>query len=235
MTDKKIGVIIPAGGSGSRMGGVYKPLEKLCEKQMLFYSLDVFESCSDVEFVVIAAREDKVEEISALCNRYGYSKVKKVVSGGEDRQQSVKNAFECGLFDDVDTGYVAVHDAARPLLTVSDAKKVFDMAREKGNGVCACRVRDTLMRTDKEAVVEKVVDRENMWQIQTPQVFEKSLYKAALERAQKDGFTATDDSSLLLNMGKKVYLCETPSLNFKITYEEDVLLAQALIAYERQK
>ncbi len=234
MTDKKFGVIIPAGGSGSRMGGVYKPLEKLCEKELLAYSLEVFEKCEEVLFVVISAREDKIEEISLLCQRYGFSKVKQIVKGGVDRQTSVKNAFLTSHFDDENVGYVAIHDAARPLLTQKDAQKVFVLAQEKGNGVCAGRVRDTLMKTDANAVASKVVDRENIWQIQTPQVFEKGLYKAALEKAEKNGFTATDDSSLILNMGKEVYLCETPSHNFKITYSEDMTLAKALINYERQ-
>ena len=113
-----VGVIIPAAGSGARMGGVYKPLEKLCSKPMLFYSLDTFQNCDEVAFVVISAREDKVSEIESLCIEYGYSKVKKIVVGGKDRQESVENAFKCGLFDDENITHVAVHDAARPLLDV---------------------------------------------------------------------------------------------------------------------
>lgn len=234
MTNGNIGVIIPAGGSGSRMGGVYKPLEKLCSKEMLAYSLEVFEKCHEVAAVVISAREDKTESIRLLCQKHGFKKVKEVVTGGIDRQSSVKNAFNSKVFEDEKIKYVAIHDAARPLLTAKDAQKVFEAAREKGCAVCAARVRDTLMKTDENAIVKSVVDREEMWQIQTPQVFEKSLYKASLEKAEKEGFAATDDSSLLLNAGYEVYLCRTPSHNFKITYEEDVLLAQALINYERQ-
>lgn len=224
-----IGVIIPAGGSGTRMGGVYKPLEELCLKPMLFYSLDTFQKCDEVAFIVIAAREDKIRDIERICNIGGYTKVKKVVAGGNERQESVENAFNCGLFENDSVSHVAVHDAARPLFTPDMAMKVFDMALEKGNAVCACRVRDTVKRTDERNVVKDGVDRDGLWLVQTPQVFEKKMYSDALEKAKKEGVVATDDSSLVIANGVEVNLCETPSYNIKITYPEDKFLAEAIL------
>lgn len=229
MNSGYIGVIIPAAGSGNRMGGVYKPLEKLCGSEMLCYSLETFEKCSEVAFVVISARQDKIEEVERLCKDKGFSKVKKVIAGGKDRQDSVENAFTCGLFDNDGVTHVAVHDAARPLFTTDMAKKVFDMATSKGTAVCASRVRDTVKRTDEASVVTDGVDRDNLWLIQTPQVFEKKLYATALCEAKKNGFVATDDSSLVAGIGIDVTLCDTPSYNIKVTYQEDVLLAEAII------
>lgn len=234
MTEMKrapyIGVIIPAGGSGARMGGVYKPMEKLCGKEMLGYCLETFENCPEVAFVVIAAREDKTEEIAEYCSKNGYVKVKKVVVGGSDRQSSVENAFTCGLFDDDAITTVAVHDAARPLLTVEMARNAFESDRKFGNAICASRVRDTVKRTDGEAFITDDVDRDNLWLIQTPQVLGKGVFALALDKAKKDGFKATDESSLLRNLNVRVHLCETPSYNIKITYPEDVFLAEAIIA-----
>lgn len=227
--NSRIGVIIPAAGSGSRMGGVYKPLEKLCGREMLAYSLETFEKCDEVAFVVISAREDKIVEIETLCKKQSFTKVAKVIKGGRDRQESVENAFLCGLFDDENITHVAVHDAARPLFSPEMAKKVFDMAKERGNAVCACRVRDTVKRTNEKNVVTDSVDRDGLWLIQTPQVFEKKMYACALEKAKKDGFVATDDSSLVSANEVEVNLCETPSYNIKITYPEDVFLAEAVI------
>ncbi len=224
-----VGVIIPAAGSGNRMGGVYKPLEKLCGKEMLCYSLEVLEKCDEVSFVVISAREDKINEVESLCLLNGFLKVKKVIAGGKDRQDSVENAFMCGLFNDETVTHVAVHDAARPLFTAEMAHKVFDEAYNKTNAVCACRVRDTVKRTDDDSCVTDSVDRDNLWLIQTPQVFEKNMYGSALNKAKKDGFVATDDSSLVSMMGVRVNLCETPSYNIKITYPEDTFLAEAII------
>ncbi len=229
MNKAYVGVIIPAAGSGARMGGVYKPLEKLCGKEMLFYSLDAFEKSIEVSFVVISAREDKIDEIEELCQKYNFTKVKKIVAGGKERQESVENAFKCGLFDDDSVSHVAVHDAARPLFDCHMAENVFSQALEKGNAVCASRVRDTVKRTDENSYVTDSVERDNLWLIQTPQVFEKSLYGRALDNAKEKGCLATDDSSLVSLLGEKVNLCETPSYNIKITYPEDVLMAEAII------
>jgi len=231
MNKAYVGVIIPAAGSGARMGGVYKPLEELCSKPMLLYSLDTFQACDEVAFVVIAAREDKIRDIERICKIGGYTKVKKVVAGGSERQESVEKAFNCGLFQDDSVSHVAIHDAARPLFDCRMAKKVFSEAFEKGNAVCASRVRDTVKRTDENSFVTDSVDRDNLWLIQTPQVFEKNLYSRALDNAKKKGCLATDDSSLVSLLGEKVNLCETPSYNIKITYPEDVLMAEAIINY----
>lgn len=224
-----IGVIIPAAGSGSRMGGVYKPLEKLCGKEMLLYSLETFEKCDEVAFVVVSAREDKIADVSMLCKLNGIKKVKSVIAGGKDRQDSVENAFNSPLFQDGSVTHVAIHDAARPLFDLKMAEKVFAQALEMGNAVCAARIRDTVKRSDENAVVADAVDRENLWLIQTPQVFEKNMYASALNKAKSDGFVATDDSSLVAADNKEVYLCDTPSYNIKITYPEDVFLAEAVL------
>lgn len=231
----KVGVIIPAAGSGSRMGNVYKPLEEVCDRPMLCYSIETFEKCPEVSFIVICARDDKIEEIECLCRERKYEKVKKVICGGKDRQESVALAFECGLFDDDSVNYVAVHDAARPLLTVNMAKKVFEEAFKKKSAVCASRVRDTVRRTDETMRVCATVERDNLWLIQTPQVFEKDMYRSALENARKKGYVATDDGSLVFENGKDVNLCETASFNIKVTYPEDMILASALINYYKKR
>ena len=228
-TKEFVGVIIPAAGSGARMGGVYKPLEKLCGKEMILYSLETFQNSQEVAFIVISAREDKVDELRELCDKNGITKVKRIVTGGKDRQDSVDNAFSCGLFDDENITHVAVHDAARPMFSTEMAKKVFSLAKEKGNGVCANRVRDTVKRSDDCDYITEDVSRDNLWLIQTPQVFEINMYKGALEKAKKDGFLATDESSLVKAFGIKVNLCETPSYNIKVTYPEDIFLAEAVI------
>lgn len=228
----KTGVIIPAGGSGSRMGGVYKPLEKICGKELLCRCLEVFQAEEDVAFVVISARRDKTEEIRKMCEKNSFSKVKAIIEGGADRQSSVKNAFNCGLFDDDGVEYLAVHDAARPLLTAKTLKNVLEAAYEHSAAVCAARVRDTVKRSGEDQIASESVDRNGLWLIQTPQVFDKRLYAAALEAAEKRNFVATDDSSLLTEYGVGVYLCESPFSNIKLTYPDDVYLAEAIIKYE---
>ena len=226
---KSVGVIIAAAGSGSRMGGVYKPLEKLCGKEMILYSLDTFMNCDEVAFVVISARSDKMNEIENVCKNRGYSKPLVVVAGGKDRQDSVENAFFVSLFEDENITHVAIHDAARPLFDAYMAKKAFETAFEKGSAVCAGRVRDTVKRTDEECAVTEGVERDGLWLVQTPQIFVKTTYFQALRKAREDKISVTDDSSLVKHSGEPVYLCDTPSYNIKITYPEDVFLAEAII------
>ncbi len=224
-------VIIPAAGSGARMGGVYKPLEILCGLEIICYSLRLFQNSKYVSNIVISAREDKVEEIKDLCVRQGFDKVSSVVCGGKTRQESVENAMKAA-FPSVEkiTKFVCVHDAARPLLTELELESVLKKAFKYGSGVCACKVRDTVKRAGKNDVVSDNVDRENLWLIQTPQVFDTDIFHTALCFAKKNNSVFTDESSLVTDAGFKAFLCETSSANIKITYPEDVFLAEAIIA-----
>ncbi len=229
MNDAYVGVIIPAAGSGNRMGGVYKPLEKILDKEILCYSLSTFQKCDEVAFIIISAREDKIDDVKALCAKCGFTKVKNIIAGGKDRQTSVENAFNLDIFNDESITLVAIHDAARPMLSADMAKKAFSMATEKSSAVCASRVRDTVKRSNENDVIKENVDRDNLWLIQTPQVFEKKLYRDALKNAKNKGFVATDDSSLIIFNGQEVNLCDTPSYNIKITYTDDLYLAESIL------
>ena len=223
-------VLIPAAGSGARMGGAYKPLEMLCGREVLAYSLETFQNCPMVKKVVIAARSDKTDDVKKLCKEYGFDKVTAVVEGGTDRQSSVENAFKAAFRVPEDiTRLVAVHDAARPLLTSEEAGRVFETAYKYGGAVCASRVRDTVKRADSADVVCEGVDREGLWLMQTPQVFDTDIYHTALALAKQNGVSATDDCTLVADAGFKVVISQTGATNLKITYPEDMLLAEAII------
>ena len=127
------------------------------------------------------------------------------------------------------TKLVAVHDAARPLVTSEELCRVFDTAYTFGASSCACRVRDSVKRTDIADVITEDVDRENLWLMQTPQVFDTDIYHTALSNAQKLGISATDDCAVVTAAGFKVVLCETSSANIKLTYPEDMFLAGAIL------
>ena len=229
-------VIIPAAGSGARMGGVYKPLKKLCSVPVLCYSLDVFEKSEYVDKIIIAAREDMVSSVKDLCSSCGYKKVKSVIAGGADRQDSVKLAFKEAFKTKADvTKLVAIHDAARPLITLADVEKAFDMAYRFGSAVCASKVRDTVKRADVNDKVTESIDRSGLWLVQTPQVFDTDIYHTSLGIAEKNGTTATDDGTLVQNAGFLVLFSETSNTNIKVTYQEDMALAEAILNYRRQK
>ncbi len=228
--DNTVTVIIAAAGSGTRMGGVYKPLEMLCGKPVISYSLELFEQNPMVKQIIIASREDKIPALKELCKSCGFTKVKNVIPGGKDRQDSVEKAF-CEAFktkEDV-TKLIAIHDAARPLLTKEDLQSVFELAYVSGGATCATRVRDTVKKATPTGFIESEVDRTDLWLMQTPQVFDTDIYHTALGVAKKQDFKVTDDCALVTNAGFKVSLCETRSTNIKLTYAEDMFLAQAIL------
>ena len=228
-------VLIAAAGSGTRMGGVSKPLMKINGREALLYSLDLFDGSSFVERMVISTRKEDIETIENLVKAQGYTKEIIVTEGGSTRQESVSLAFKAGFEKRKKTHFVAVHDAARPLLTKEELKNVFELASKYGNAVCAAKAKDTFKTTDKNNVISGHVERENLWHIQTPQVFDTDMFHTALALAQRDGFEATDESGLVSNAGFLVKLSECGHDNIKLTYPEDAYIAEAIIEKRKHK
>lgn len=225
--------IIAAAGSGSRMGGISKPLLKICGRQAILYSLDLFMQSESVEKVVISARRDEMHLIHELAARENYMKEITVTEGGKTRQESVTRAFEAAFKKGRKTKFVAVHDAARPLLTAEELERVFRTAEKYGNAVCAARAKDTFKNSDENNLIRGAVDRTNLWHIQTPQVFDTDMFHTALAVAKKNGTEATDESSLVTDAGFLVKLVECGHDNIKLTYPEDVFIAEAIIGKRR--
>ena len=228
-------VIIAAAGSGTRMGGVSKPLMKINGKEALLYSLDLFNESSYVERIVISTRKEDIETIEKLVKKQNYTKEIIVTQGGSSRQESVSLAFKAGFEKRKKTHFVAVHDAARPLLTKEELKNVFELAAKYGNAVCAAKAKDTFKTTDKNNVISGHVERENLWHIQTPQVFDTDMFHTALALAQRDGTQATDESGLVTAAGFLVKLSECGHDNIKLTYPEDAYIAEAILEKRKHK
>ena len=228
--DKKdsVTLLLAAAGSGTRLGGVSKPLLSLCGRPAITYSLDAFSAVGDVTRIVISAKKDDVPTLRDIVKQGGYTKVVAIVEGGSTRQESVRKAFDAA-FCEKRTDYVAIHDAARPLITKEAIEAALLDARTYGAAVCASRIADTVKRTDRVALVTESVDRENLYGLQTPQVFSTDIYAAALAVAERDGIDATDDSSLVQNAGFRVKLADAGRENFKITYPGDVALAELVL------
>lgn len=223
-----ITVIIAAGGSGSRAGGVSKPLLELCGKYAIEYSIEAFSSFAEVVRIIISCKCDDIEKYREIVKDKGYTKVFAVVEGGATRQESVSKAFKTA-FSDLQTDFVAIHDGARPLVTQEIIKEAILDAVKYGSAVCAVPATDTMKRASRQMFVQESVDREGLYNIQTPQVFSFDLYAASLAIAERDGFLATDDSSLLENASFKIKLSKGSSENIKITYPEDIIIAKALL------
>ena len=228
-------VIVAAAGGGTRMGGVSKPLMKIDGREALLYSLDLFSSFDEVAAVVISVRNEDEKLFRDLVEKEDYQKEIIFACGGETRQQSVLSAFKAAFTGRKKTKFVAIHDAARPLLTAQYFENALKLASKYGNAVCACRARDTFKRSDKNDLIKESVDRENLWQIQTPQIFDTDMFHTALALAAKNGTDATDESSLVTKAGFLVKLCECGADNLKLTYPEDAAIAEALMRLRAEK
>ena len=221
--------LVAAAGSSSRMGGINKLLEPLDGIPVLVRTLTALERAQRVDSIVIATREEDLITVSQLCKTYGIAKCKKVIRGGEDREHSVLLA---ALEAEPDTELLAVQDGARPLVSPALIDRVIEAAQRCGAAVPAIPVKDTIKTIREDEAVEETLERSRLRAVQTPQVFEASLLKAALQAALEEGAVLTDDCSAVERLGKVVYLIEGEETNLKITTPTDLILAEALLAAE---
>lgn len=219
--------IIVAAGSGSRMrSATTKQFMSLCGMPVVVRSILAFQASEYIDEIVVVARSDERELYPPLFEKYGITKVSRIVCGGEDRQASVWAGFSA-ISDDVD--YVAIHDGARPLITVEQIKKTVLAGYDFRAAVAGAPSYDSVKLASVSGHVDKTLERDKVWLIQTPQVFFADLYRAAAVVAQKDGFHGTDDASLAEHAGFSVKLVDCGRCNIKITSPEDLLYATAII------
>lgn len=218
--------LVAAAGGSTRMGeGVNKLLEPLNGIPVLARTLMALQRARRVDAIIVAAREEDILPFSDLCRTYEISKCSKVIRGGETREHSVLlAALETGG----KTELLAVQDGARPLATPELIDAVIEKAAGCGAAAPAIPVKDTV-KTIRDGQVEETLDRSSLAAVQTPQVFQASLLKAALQSALESGAETTDDCSAVERLGKAVYLIEGDEENLKITTPLDLILAQAIL------
>jgi 2-C-methyl-D-erythritol 4-phosphate cytidylyltransferase len=222
-------VVIAAAGTGSRMKSrINKQYMLLNSRPILSYSLDVFEKYEAVDEIVIVAHPREIEYCEKeIVKKFGYRKVKKVIPGGHQRQDSVW----AGLLqlNGDSTDYVAVHDGARPLLTSALLDDLIKEAGEWGAAIPGIYVRDTLKMVDRDGFVGNTLDRSSTVFIQTPQVFRFQEIYQAYEMAREEGFISTDDAALFEKYIGRVKVVPGNYNNLKITTPEDLIIAEALL------
>ncbi|MDO4316125.1 MAG: 2-C-methyl-D-erythritol 4-phosphate cytidylyltransferase [Oscillospiraceae bacterium] len=218
--------LVAAAGSSSRMEGVNKLMQPLDGVPVLARTLTALQLAQQVDEIVVAAREEELVEISRLCHTYGITKCAKVVRGGESRAHSVLLA---ALEASPETELLAVQDGARPLVTPELIDRVVSAAARCGAAAPAVPVKDTIKAVRDGGAVEQTLDRSSLRAVQTPQVFEASLLKAALQSAVEQDVPVTDDCSAVERLGKVVFLVDGDEENLKITTPVDLVLAEAIL------
>ena len=223
--------IIPAGGAGRRMGGdVPKQFLPLSGMPVLVHTLRAFQRSPIIDEIFLAVPEGDMAAVRRdLVEEHGLSKVTSVLAGGAERQDSVANAL---MHVRDDHGIVLVHDGVRPFVTAELIRRVVAAAVEHGAVAVGVPVRETVKAVSAAGVVVKTVEREGLWLTQTPQAFRRQVICSAYEKAARDGFSGTDDASLVERMGNEVHIVLGDYRNIKITTPEDLALAEAFLGSE---
>ncbi len=220
----KVQAIIPTAGIGTRLKSeTPKPFVEVCGKPLCVHTLEVFEKNPTVNSVILVGHAENLFELGDIAKKYHLSKVVKIVAGGETRCASVSNGL--AVLDD-DTDIVVVHDGARPLVSTQTINDAVALCQDKQAVVVAVPVKSTIKRVNKEELqVEETVDREDLWEIQTPQVFQKNILFQA--HAQNKDVAPTDDAMMVEQLGVKVKILPGDYRNIKVTTQEDLTIAEA--------
>lgn len=222
-----VGVVIAAGGTGRRMGGTLpKQFLPLGGRSILERTLAVFNAHPLVRDIVVVVPHSYLERTAWLIHRGNLSKVKCVVAGGKDRQESVWNGLNA--FGE-SPRIVLIHDAVRPLVRRKVVDAVISQTRRYGAAVAGVKVKDTIKWEGRKGYFTRTLDRDKLWSIQTPQGFSYRLAFTAHQKARATGSGGTDDASLVEHLGRKVKIVEGDYDNIKITTAEDLAFAAMVL------
>ncbi len=222
--------IIVAAGSSRRMSSD-KLFEIMAGKPVIAHTIDAFELADSVGEIIVVTRDDRCNEIRKLTCNQSFKKVRAIITGGERRQDSVRAGLENLRRD---ARYIAVHDAARPLVRPEQIERVFEQCRVHGAAALAEPINDTLKRADIDLVVTDSVDRHQLYAMQTPQIFERAWIEEAYRDVDAKKVSVTDEVSAVERLGRKVFLVPNDDFNFKITYPRDLPLAEFVLNQRTQ-
>ncbi len=217
-------VVVAAGGS-TRMG-FDKIFTDVGGEPALIRCLRTFEAAPSVEEIVVVVREEALGAAARLCREAGLTKVTKIVRGGDTRTRSARLGT---LEVKHKAKLIAVHDGARPFVTVDVIEDAVAQAAVGGAAAPALPVKDTVKRVGEDGFVAETLDRDTLWAIQTPQVFDGDLIRAALQKAIDDGAELTDDCAAVERLGMKVALVPGDERNIKLTTPVDLAVAKTLM------
>ena len=216
-----IKVIIPASGSGTRFGGnIPKQFLKIEGKEILAHAISAFNQIRSIDEIIIATKQEYFEKIKLIIRKNNFFKISRIVEGGKMRQDSVYRALM--NLDCSENDFILVHDAVRPFISRDKILELIKEVKKHNCVILGLPVCETLKKIDKKNYVKESIDRKNIWSIQTPQAFRYDILKKSFEKAYKDNFNGTDESSLAEYSGYKVKVIEGEKTNIKITLKADL-------------
>lgn len=223
----KTSVIILAAGKGKRMGAnKNKQFIEIMNKPILYYTIKAFENNDSIDEIVLVASKEEISYCKAqIVEKYSFKKVRKIIEGGKERQNSVLN----GLKSMDDTDIVLIHDGARPFVSDDIINNCVKYANIYGATACGVLPKDTIKVRDDSNFSLSTPKRENLFAVQTPQGFKYDLILQCHKNVENDNKIVTDDTMVVESYGNKVYLYDGSYNNIKITTPEDLIMAEKLI------
>lgn len=234
MDNNYVAAIIVAAGQGKRMKtDINKQYLLLEGKPILAHTINVFEKCTLIdEIIVVVGEHEKAKCLYNIIKKYSFKKVKKLITGGETRQQSMYNGLK-----EVSTNanIVITHDGARPLINETIIQKSIMETLVHKATIVGVPVKDTIKMVDSEGLVSNTPQRDLLWTVQTPQSFSYQLILDAHKAAFEEGFIGTDDAMLVERLGHPIKLIKGKYDNIKITTPEDLIIAESIINIRGRK
>lgn len=226
--NKYISVVIPAAGMGKRMNNnINKQYIKLEGKEVLARTVEKFNNNKFIDEIIVVARADEVEFCKEnIINRYGFDKVKSIISGGNERMNSVYNGLKKVKKD---CNIVLIHDGARPFITDKIIKQSIDETIKFDSTVVGVKVKDTIKIVDNNNKVIDTPDRDYIWAVQTPQTFKYDIIMGCYDKAISENIKVTDDSMIAEKYGYSVKMILGDYNNIKITTPEDLLFGEKIL------
>ncbi|MDF2985713.1 MAG: 2-C-methyl-D-erythritol 4-phosphate cytidylyltransferase [Eubacterium sp.] len=224
----RVAAVITAAGKGTRMNSsVNKQYMEIGGVPVLARTITVFQQCQEIDDIIVVVNEEDISHCrKAIVDKFSLTKVRSLVSGGAERQNSVyKGLCAAGTH----CGIVLIHDGARPFVTDKNIVDCIEGARNHSACGIGVRLKDTVKISDPDGFVVSTPDRGKLWSIQTPQGFELNVIMEAHEQAVKDCYTGTDDMVLVERQGIPVKIIEGSYQNIKITTPEDIIIGESIL------
>ena len=220
--------IIVAAGKSKRMGkNVNKLFLPVLNKPMIYYTIKLFQECSLIDEIIIVAQKKDFNKINEIKKKYNFDKIKNIVEGSLERQDSVYNGLiiiKNAKNDDI----IVVHNGSNPLVKENEIVECINQAKQHGAAACCFPLKDTIKKI-KNNFVEKTIDRKDICQMQTPQAIKYGLFIEGFKNIRKNNLKVTDDASVAELLGKKVKIVPCSYENIKITTEDDLELAEGIL------
>ncbi|MBX7044476.1 MAG: 2-C-methyl-D-erythritol 4-phosphate cytidylyltransferase [Ignavibacteria bacterium] len=214
-------LIIPASGTGTRFGSATpKQFLKIQGKEIIAHTIEKFHSVKLIDEIYISSQPENFELLKKIITKNNFKKVKGLVEGGETRQASVYNAInsiEAGKSD-----IILVHDSVRPFISKKLIVNLISECHSSGGVIPGIKISDTVKRTDEKGFIVKTLPRENLWTVQTPQVFRYDIIKNSLDKAAVKNFWGTDEAAAVEFAGYPVKIIDGEKANIKITHKVDL-------------